>query len=147
MLLFFFSHPLLRAARKKTKTGAYQVASSKPQARGKRARTHSYQIVDFKAPSCLEHRTQRNISLPAWCRSGISSARTMLLVFGREGGDSFLNLDRRDRWPLQKATTHVFHPTPTKVQRSNQLSEPRWLKHHTHHSTTPVSGVRGQHEQ
>ena len=144
MLLFFFSHPLLRAARKKTKTGAYQVASSKPQARGKRARTHSYQIVDFKAPSCLEHRTQRNISLPAWCRSGISSARTMLLVFGREGGDSFRILARCERWPLLKATTHA---TPTKVQRSNQLSEPRWLKHHIHDNTTPVSGVRGQHEQ
>ena len=45
----------------------------------------------------------------------ISSARTMLLVFGREGGDSVRNLNRRERWLLQKATFTRIPPNTTKV--------------------------------
>ena len=37
---------------------------SKPQGRGKSARTHSYQIVDFKAPSSLEHHTEQDCTYP-----------------------------------------------------------------------------------
>ena len=39
----------------------------------------------------------------------------MLLIFGREGGDSLRNLDQRQTWPLKKATTNEFHPIPNEV--------------------------------
>ena len=71
-----------------------------------------------------------------------SRARTMLLVFSREGGDSFRNLDRRERWPLQKAATHVFHPTPTKVH-GDRISLQNQDGLNTAHKTQPQSAGCG----
>ena len=86
------------------------MASSKPQERGKSARTHSYQ-TGFQSTKLDRAPHRERLSLPAWCGGGITSAKTMLLVFGRGGGDSFRNLDRRQRWPLEKATTYsTQHP-------------------------------------
>ena len=82
-----------------------------------RARGITRTKMAFKAPSCLEHHTQsKTISLPAWSGGGISSARTMLQVFSREGGDSFRNLDRRERRPLKKAATYSTQ-NPPKLHR------------------------------
>ena len=66
----------------------------------------------------------------------------MLLVFSREGGDSFRNLDRRERWPLQKAATHVFHPTPTKVH-GDRISLQNQDGLNTAHKTQPQSAGCG----
>ena len=107
---FFFFTPPLRSARKRTKTSTSYIPGSKWQAAGERREREDSLVPNRRLQSTELSRAPARLSLPAWCGSGIRSARTMLLVFGREGGHSFRNLDLRERWPLRTRSNHPRIP-------------------------------------
>ena len=123
---------------------------SKWQAAGeRRERVDSYEAGFQNTKLSRTSHTELRPSLPACRGGGICSAKTMLLVFGDEGGDSFRNHDQREVAAI-KSNLYLYTYSTQHHQRFRnryQFSEPpRWLKHHTH-NTSPSRRVRRQHEQ
>ena len=145
----FFCTPLLRAVRKKQKLvpgSKYGVASSKPQERGESATTHSYQTGFQSTKLSGAPYTEQDYPYPLGVAAALVVQERLLLVFGREGSDSFRNLDRRERWPLPKATTYsTQHPPKFHRDRISFQNHRDGLN--TTHNTSPISWVRRQHEQ
>ena len=117
-----------------------------PQETGESARTHSYQTGFQSTKLSGAPYTEQDYPYPLGVAAALVVQERLLLVFGREGGDSFRNLDRRERWPLPKATTYsTQHPPKFHRDRISFQNHRDGLN--TTHNTSPISWVRRQHEQ